>query len=802
MPTAQRIGKALGQVGHLSLAAAAQNMALLGLLSRVVSPGVAAFCTFAAVAIVLDFVFHLTLFTAVLSVDVRRVELQESLDRINHAKGHAKSGKPDQRSNKIWAAFWSKLPFSTRIAGTAVMICFVLVLNSHLYDGDGQTRFLFRMLRFRRPAGAPHASSDSFLSPPIHQARTPAAWLKMQDHDTAKELIQFVKPHSHSFVARVYEPLTLVLKGSDRGNFDDPYISFFNTLRELAGKHFFPFALVIVFSIAIVTLLMNYLLGLDFPDDDEDHTDHHEESLSIRTLSGAHFLDVVSISGTAKGHLVTVSIDRSTAIWLLDLTRKTFSTITLRTADVNPPVWPIISATLDDEANALALCTDAGTVTFWDVNEGRFKYFTSVDLHGHAPSLFAFTTFRVGGRDMLSLIVVTPDGLLYQLGFHSTKIRTHWIHHDHILSASICGGGKEQAYIIAAFSGGQVRTVMLSEESLPQSQETMSVSPLQFASLSRVRFVLPVPVLGLVALVRSGQVDLVDIHNRMLIHSLQIAPAKAASLRILHSPRRLCQCKTFGVRTLSVVYNSPDLQDCIMQTYCPEVATAVICLRPPQERAASCIGIESVSETDRCLGQPGAWEATGQQLIIGVRKRASDPTQPPVSGSEASSYATSSDQRAHSHDPENAFKHLEYRTPKHPSPIRTRSDAVTSHRTPDPSDSFDFDNWEAWTLSSSGELYTLPLFKSPLANCGSYFQNGRALEVSAHDEGDQPPLFVTKPGPIARLGKRTIAVALGNIVKVVTYAEARMFEDDLEEFHDPSHASMNRRRRVSAKKAQ
>jgi WD40 repeat protein len=801
IPTAQRIGKALGLVGHLSLAAAAQNMVLLGLLSRVVSPGVAAFCTFAAVAIVLDFVFHLTFFTAVLSVDVRRVELQDSLDRINHAKGNAKSAKPERRTNKLWAVFWSKLPFSTRIAGTAVMICFILVLNTHLYDGDGQTRFPFRMLRLRRPAGASHSASDSFLSPPIHQARTPAAWLKMQDHDTAKELIQFVKPLSHSFVARVYEPVTVVLKGSDRGSNDDPYISFFNALRELAGKHFFPFALVIVFSIAIVTLLMNYLLWMDLPDDDETFNDHTEESLlSIRTLSNAHSLDVVKINGTTKGHLVTVSIDRSTVIWLANLQTKAFSSITLRTSDTSPHLWPIVSAALDDGANALAICTDAGTVAFWDINEGRFKYMTSVDLHGHTPSLFAFTRFHVQGTDMLSLIVVTPHGLLYQLGFHSAKISTYWINHDQILSTAILVN-KEKTQVFAAFNDGQIRTVMLSEKSLPESQETVLAAPSSTAPLSRVCFMHPVQALGLVALVRTGQVDLVDIHSRITVHSLQIGPAKAASLRVLHSPRRLCQCKTPGVSTLSIVYTNADTQDCIMQTYSTKGANAVICLRPKSERGANCIGLESATETERCLEQPGAWEATSAEVIIGVRKRASNSAQLPSPVSDARSHVTSLDSREPQQDAENVSTYIKHRTPKQHAPIRTRSDTVTTHRPTNSSDS-DFDNWDAWLLSIDGELYARPLFKSTLANAQGYLQNGHALEASVHDEGDQPPLFVTKPGPIARLGKRTIAVALGNTVKIITYAEARMFEDDPEEFHDPLYASIARRRRAGAKKAQ
>jgi hypothetical protein len=82
MPPHQRIGNALGEVGHLSLAVAFQNLALIYFCSRLVSPWVADFCIFAAVTLVFDFVYHITFFVAVLSVDVQRMELSDSLERV------------------------------------------------------------------------------------------------------------------------------------------------------------------------------------------------------------------------------------------------------------------------------------------------------------------------------------------------------------------------------------------------------------------------------------------------------------------------------------------------------------------------------------------------------------------------------------------------------------------------------------------------------------------------------------------------------------------------------------------------
>ena len=101
-------------------------------------PVAPAFCAFAAVALVFDFVFHLTFFVAVLSVDVRRMELQESLDRINLCQPIRNSWQG--RQSWVEAMRQGRLPFSTRIAGSTVIISFVLALNWRFFDDDMRIR--------------------------------------------------------------------------------------------------------------------------------------------------------------------------------------------------------------------------------------------------------------------------------------------------------------------------------------------------------------------------------------------------------------------------------------------------------------------------------------------------------------------------------------------------------------------------------------------------------------------------------------------------------------------------------------
>jgi hypothetical protein len=83
----------------------------------------------------------------------------------------------------------------------------------------------------------------------------------------------------------------------------------------------------------------------------------------------------------------------------------------------------------------------------------------------------------------------------------------------------------------------------------------------------------------------------------------------------------------------------------------------------------------------------------------------------------------------------------------------------------------DFEDWEVWTLSSNGELHATRLLP-----------------------GDEEDLFVASPGPIARLGKRSVAIAFGNVIKVVA-VDVDRFEEDIDEWRGLAVVSGGRRRR-------
>ncbi|KAG7145403.1 hypothetical protein HYQ46_005852 [Verticillium longisporum] len=104
---------------------------------------------------------------------------------------------------------------STRIAGTIIMVGFVLAAQWHFFENQTILRVLGGLFRLSDTKSSLTQQKESLLVD-IHQARSPTSWLRLQDHETAREVISVIKPWARSYIAQVYDPLVFVLKGADR----------------------------------------------------------------------------------------------------------------------------------------------------------------------------------------------------------------------------------------------------------------------------------------------------------------------------------------------------------------------------------------------------------------------------------------------------------------------------------------------------------------------------------------------------------------------------------------------------------
>jgi len=413
-----RIGEAFGATAHVAVANRLQNLLIHFVLSRITVPGLAAFCTFAAVAIVFDFFYLATFFLSVLSVDVRQRELSEL------EKASLKRSKPHQsiHGSSSWGDTFRQIRLgevavSTRIAGTIVALGFVLIAQSH-YAIDSGSRWLNRVVNFPGKRTVASTLKSSLLTD-IHQARSPTSWLRLQDHETAREVINVVKPWAHSYVALVYDPVVFVLKGSDRTpHSKEPY--FLPAVYDFI-HHEIPFfvalLVVVYFAIALFTRLLlrdgiNHSGEPEHPDD--------EPLLSVQTLSQDHTLDVAMMATSPGGLVISVGLDRIIAIWDMPSGMRSRVLVDSEVPLKNP--FPVLGMAIDDSTRQLALVS-WNKVFVWDIAHHDWDSTMPIDLCGQKPEAVFFNSRTAGS--LPSLVVVRKNGTMTEFDFGRDESRDY-----------------------------------------------------------------------------------------------------------------------------------------------------------------------------------------------------------------------------------------------------------------------------------------------------------------------------------------------------------------------------------------
>lgn len=405
--TSNRIGHAFGEIAPAALATSIQNCAILVALSRVVSPGVSEFCLFAAVAIVLDTFYLSTFFLSVLSVDVRRMELGDALAKESMRRNR----NSNQNRNHSWVKrmLEGKIALSTRVAGTIVVLGFVFIAQSHFF-GDGDISRRLSQL-YGDKSLEPSVLSPSKTSPlkEIHQARSPTSWLLLQDHDAAHEIIRIIKPSAYSYIARVYEPLVFVQKGSNRvprmkeSILSPAVLDFIN--HQLTALVFIDF---------LVVFLLRRLTAHLLPDDKakrEGLSDPIEEpSLEVATLSGGHSLDIAMLVYSSGGYAVSVGLDRKICLWDLNNDNRCY-TISDPESDVGIR-FPVLAIAIDEDSDWLAiLASDA--VTFWNTATNVRGPIVAIETFNQKPT--AFFLEPSPSSDIPRPVIVWKNGTIVDL---------------------------------------------------------------------------------------------------------------------------------------------------------------------------------------------------------------------------------------------------------------------------------------------------------------------------------------------------------------------------------------------------
>ncbi|KAI8254431.1 Sterol regulatory element-binding protein cleavage-activating protein [Colletotrichum sp. SAR11_239] len=736
--TSSRISRAFGETAHIALASSAQNVFILWGLSKVVSPGVSAFCTFVSVAIVFDFFYLSTFFLAVLSVDVRRTELGDALAKASLKNNRYGQEQPLKRS---WfeAMLQGKIALSTRIAGTVVMITFVLIAQWHFFENDTMFRLVRGIFRIGRDTVNFSQQKNAMLVD-IHQARSPTSWLRLQDHESAREVINVIKPNSHSYIARVYDPLVFVLNGADRTP-RIPERPLLPALYDFIDHHLKHFLVTVLFIVSAVRLLMHYLLWGDDAESRRNDDFSDQPLLAVETLPEEHALDVVLMSSSYDGHIISVGLDRSVRVW--DVRS---GIIGYSLADVEPPPenpFPVLAVATDKKSNWLALLSSR-KVFIWNLQEHRWSKSVPVELNGQKPEGFFFGTPTFDYSS--PLVIVRRNGTMTQIFPGSKEPMEFTICKSPLISVrplvqKNAPGGNQQLSILTASRKGCIHVATHQQDNSWVSQ-SLDVHSIEDRDAYQV---VPLSALSSFLVARSQTVDLVDAKTNTLLHTFETEPIQPRSLRCFHSSRRKPQCGSVGLVSFGIAYNHADSGDCIIQTYTCKEEGNVICFRntsmPPSR---SCSLWHDTIESKRQIANPGTWEALPNGFLVGVRK---DNYDSGSSSGESSPTTTGGLRRR-------MYQRLEKR------PSRSQ------------------DNWEVWVASELGreEIYeTKPLH--------SEFENGSHLIIS-------------ELGPMVKVGTASVAVGFGNIIKLITVGHQHF--EDLAEAGNGDLLNLGSRRRKPA----
>lgn len=759
MPPIQRISQSLGNVGHLSFAVALQNLAILWLLSKVVAPSVRSFCAFAAVALAFDYLFHLIFFVAVLSVDVQRLELQDSLDKFNMSR-RAKSPRRSERRTWTEALKRGRLPFSTRVAGTAVSVTFVLGLNWHFFDN----MTLLQMLRTLRFATAAQQSGFVFASstlPPINQRRTPAAWMRIQDHKTAEEVIGFVNPQAPSFVARIHQPVAVVLSGSNRSGIPTRSDAIYAVIRDVLDEHLIPWSFTVVLIVALVTILMNYLLWNELSEE-ETSTDggdfEQQDTLQFGRLYRCHEYDIMKMFANGR-NLVTISSDSAIALQLWDSTKGNYRTCLVKSEYLATPLGVIVSIALNDPPTWLAMLSKDGSIAACKTSTRRLKTVSSPQPQERMPVLFSFVPASGADTETVQLIMVLSDGRVTEviLG-ESLASSTTQVVEDVITHACMLPENKRPLRLVMATKTEGIKVIT-------KAGDLWTCDPLQtelgnaddFVEVSAVKAVVRIPLLGLFVIASSSTIQFFDSSSLMSVGSISVnQPIKRGTLKVMHSPRRDCPtCRATAAHSIAIAYSDASNDDCVMHAYgFPGDAPSLICFASAGSQAStSCAGITEASHATHLVSSPGSWDITGVQSVIGIRRIATTRESEGKAGSSATDIPSFA-QRA--------------------AKIRPRRQSRSNHRTLPSSRSPSteaFEDYEVWTMSSLGDLYTQVLLPTAIRSCHSTARTG-TVGQQEHEQ-----LYAASTGPLRKLGKRSVAVAVANTVLSITLGAEGRWED-------------------------
>lgn len=493
---------ALGSVGHVLLTTVAQNACMLIILSFTLNTGLAAFCYFAALSLVVDMFFFWSLFVAALSLNLERHGMLDSIENApqRQTERNESSTKHDRTSRlQIWQKQQAILRYP-RIMGTVAILAFIFILALH-YPIQFSLDFRSSRANACEPKGA-YTNHSTQLSPRSGQIADSTVWLARQDSHTIKEIFRLAGTGSTSFTARIYDPVIVM-----------PRFAGGNILRQQCIPQQSPAngytrgLLVLIICCVLIFAISNYFAHPTQREEDSNIQKLGSIS-SVRYLPHGHSLDVYLLSASRKPYLASVGFDHEIRYW--DLGSCGNSGIPLTLSGLHG-IWPAAAIAVDDNGEWVAICSKSGDIGVWNVQQrsGRtisaslaseivLCSFLPCPIHGSPPSA-------------PSLLIVGTDGLLVDVSTDTGNVTSHRICGKPIRSSHLDSNRPMLPRLMSTTEEDEIYTTVRREgrwfTQLLRVTPFISPQPahLRFTTLSDLRMV------GLAFDTHTSQLYLIDI---------------------------------------------------------------------------------------------------------------------------------------------------------------------------------------------------------------------------------------------------------------------------------------------------
>lgn len=760
-----------------------------------VSQQIKQICLFSALCLVLDLLMHVTYFMAILSVDLRRLELEDLITTDSTTSGLSPDlpfGNKLSKSLGSHYFYLKHMVFHPKISASAVMLfltmIFLLVWNTFT-DSSEQHNYSSGQLPF-------------FLSPLLSSS-----------------------PLSRFNYIRVFEPTVIDCEASSAAG---PSIifhlgqsiqgSFYKFIRIISVNILLELLASIGFILSLTGVILKFLLPPVTEPTETLPTTNEAGQFFSKELTGYHTLDVLQVV-TQGSTITTVSLDHKVFVW--NAASAPGTRIAKPIQIPNPPdFWPITKVVLNASQNLLAIfSTRIPAIKCYNYRTGTLLY------HLQDRALFSAQpaeTFFSGCELIVvsrggTLLSISEAGVITNFTIEFSNTRASLGHAKRLVTPRIpervvCLSTDNDISIGTHIGKAwKFRKLQIQEspnqfnmhiqgfhdlskfkpQPIPAPQAMLSRRPMRPGKMgamsamnkppvvkpeilnSPIVALVPVPAINMVLIASSVHACLFDAQTGIIVRHFQLGHFKPQTLRVFHSQPTHCRfCGCVSVDTLSVAYSDSEEEGMVIchTLTIDNRAKNSICIRVERDpRETRCLGFEATTERQHWIGRVEGWDTTDMNMIMGVRRKESTPEfyESPTNSSPITSSISWIKNRSRIMN-RGAISRDRVRRPFiHKAPQNTQFPLISS-------------SWEGWAMSATGQVsfYDIPDYSEHVHPNESNYNARRQQKSHAHmnigmelDGVSRSRLLIRTIGPVTKYGAKSIAVAFGNIIKVLYFGK-------------------------------